>query len=228
MPQLGLDLQALKQRIYRYSMQITSNSWEAEDLTQDVLLKLHILRQTNPSIELSNVYLYKIALNAWKDKLKKRKLSSEPLDDGHMNVPGIDTQLSTRELLEDLAYRLPARSTVILLLMDVFDFTAKEAAELLSLTEGSVQVALGRARQKLKKLARTDKENPVSKQDGDPPQLDFEALVEAFRLRDPKAICRSYIGLVKRQITVSKLKYINGKLTFYFEDPDGNRFMVTS
>lgn len=228
MPQLGLDLQALKQRIYRYSMQITSDSWEAEDLTQDVLLKVLNLMQANPSIELSNVYLYKIALNAWKDKLKKRKLPSEPLNDGFMNVPGIDTQLSTRELLEVLAHRLPARSTVILLLMDVLDFTAKEAAELLSLTEGSVQVALGRARQKLKKLARTGMESSVSKQADDPAQLDFEALVEAFRLRDPKAICRSYLGLVKRQITVSKLKYINGKLTFYFEDPDGNRFMVTS
>jgi RNA polymerase sigma-70 factor (ECF subfamily) len=37
--------------------------------------------------------------------------------------------LLTRELLELLAERLPPRMAVILLLMDVFDFTAKETAE---------------------------------------------------------------------------------------------------
>jgi hypothetical protein len=73
-----------------------------------------------------------------------------------------------------------------------------------------------------------DSEGLVSNKQSDQAQLDFDSLVEAFRSRDPKAICRSYIGLVKQHITIGKLSYIDGKLTFYFEDPDGNRFMVTA
>jgi len=223
------DLQQLKQRVYRYSMKITSDSWEAEDLAQDVLLKMHIWMQSNPSKDISNVFLYRIAINAWKDKLKKRKIPSEPLDADRHHYSSADMQLSTRELLEVLAHRLSPRAMVILLLRDVFDFTAKETAELISSTEGNVQVTLGRARQRLNKLKhQMDAEDSVSDKPNIPTQLDFESLVEAFRNRDPKAICQSYLSLVQQHMTISKLRYLNGKLTFYFEDPDGNRFMVTS
>lgn len=229
MSQHNFDLQQLKQKVYRYCLKITSNSWEAEDLTQDVLLKVFKLMQSHPSKEVSNVYLYRIAINTWKDKLKKHKLPSEPLDINHINHSTTDTQLSTRELLEELAHRLSPRAMVILLLMDVFDFTAKETAELISSKEGTVQVTLGRARLRLKKLAhQIDSEGLVSNKQNFPIQLNFESLIEAFRNSDPKAICKSYLGLVKQHITISKLRYIDGKLTFYFEDPDGNRFMVTA
>jgi len=229
MSQRNLDLQQLKQQIYRYSLQITSNNWEAEDLTQDVLLKVYKVTESSPSREVSNAYLYRIVLNTWKDKLKKHKIPLEPLDVSHLNYSDTDMQLSTRELLEVLAHRLSPRAMVILLLMDVFDFTAKETAELISSTEGTVQVTLGRARLRLKKLAhQVDSESLVWNKQNFPTQFDFESLVEGFRNRDPKTICKSYIGLIKQHITISKLKYIDGKLTFYFEDPDGNRFMVTT
>jgi RNA polymerase sigma-70 factor (ECF subfamily) len=57
------------------------------------------------------------------------------------------------ELLELLAERLPPRMVVIILLMDVFDFTAKETAELISSKETTVQVTLGRARTRLRRMA---------------------------------------------------------------------------
>jgi hypothetical protein len=43
--------------------------------------------------------------------------------------------------------------------MDVFDFTAKETAEFLSNAESAVQVAIGRARARLKKLASVNEDN---------------------------------------------------------------------
>jgi RNA polymerase sigma factor (sigma-70 family) len=229
MSESNLDLQQIKQQIYRYCLKITTNKWEAEDLTQDVLFKVHKAMGVNPDREISNAYLYRIALNTWKDKQKKHNLQVVPLDESHLNHSKTDMQLFTRELLETLAHRLSPRALIILLLMDVFDFTAKETAELISSTEGTVQVTLGRARIRLKKLAQgADSNNLESKQLDHIAQLDFNSLVEAFRVRDPKAICRSYIGLVRQHITISRLRIINGNLTFYFEDPDGNRFMVTA
>ncbi|RKN86024.1 RNA polymerase sigma factor [Paenibacillus ginsengarvi] len=222
-------MKQLQQKINRYSLKITSNDRECEDLAQDVLLKVHKRMEADPACEISNAYLYKIVLNTWKDKLKKRSLPSEPLDERHLGLPGIDTELSARELLELLAHRLPPRAMVIVLLMDVFDFTAKETAGLLSLAEGAVQVAVGRARLKLKKLAKQpDSASPASYQPDGSEQLDFESLVEAFRRRNPDAICKSYLSLAKQQIKLSQLSYRDGQLVFYFEDPDGNLIRVTS
>lgn len=52
--------------------------------------------------------------------------------------------------MEYLLDALPPRQVVIVLLIDVFDFTIKEAASLLSTTEATVKSALQRARQCLR------------------------------------------------------------------------------
>jgi hypothetical protein len=92
---------------------------------------------------------------------------------------------------------------VIFLLMDVFDFTARETDQFLTSAESAVQVAIGRARARLKKLSYVITNNQpaslnqaiwkITDHDG---RLDFDALVDAFRKRDPQALCRSYLGLV--------------------------------
>ncbi|MGO4538875.1 sigma factor [Paenibacillus sp. 2TAB19] len=130
------------------SIDITGDTWEAEDLRQEVLLKLYKAVENQPSREITNAYMYRIALNAWRDKKRKQDRSGSG----------------------------PER-------------TKAEQAE------------YGR--------------------------LDFEALVDAFRRRDAKAICRCYRGLVQQQAFVSNVQLVGGKMLFHFTDPDGNRFMVT-
>lgn len=231
MSESNLDFNQLKQKIYRYSLKITSNSWDAEDLTQEVLLKVYRAMETLPSRIITNAYLYRIASNTWKDKLKRDKSYSRMSDAAMLESAAEDDALSTRELLEVLSHRLSPRAMVILLLMDVFDFTARETAEFLSSAEGTIQVTLGRARSRLRKLANLsvmDEKPPVKKVQGtESTQLDFNTLVAAFKRRDPKAICSAYIGLIKQQVKISKLISLNGKFSFYLEDPDGNRFMIT-
>jgi DNA-directed RNA polymerase specialized sigma24 family protein len=56
----------------RYCVQITGDSWEAEDLRQEVLLKLYKAVENQPSREITNAYMYRIALNAWRDKKRKQ------------------------------------------------------------------------------------------------------------------------------------------------------------
>ncbi|QGQ99276.1 RNA polymerase sigma factor [Paenibacillus psychroresistens] len=227
----SLDLQQMQQQIYRYSLQITANQWEAEDLTQEVLLKLVRAMEIDPSRIITKAYLYRIASNAWKDKLKKDKGHLEIGDASLLHIEGEDGGLSTRELLEVLAHRLSPRAMVILLLMDVFEFTAKETAKFLLAAEGAIQVSLGRARLRLRKLAQQRSmglETEGTKIQGDhEEQIDLNSLVDAFRRRDTKAICNAYLGLVKQHIKISKLIWINGKLIFFIEDPDGNKFRIT-
>jgi hypothetical protein len=58
--------------------------------------------------------------------------------------------------------------------------------------------------------------------------IHFDTLVEAFKRKDVKAICSSYLGLTQQGFQVSNIKIDKGKLFFYFRDPDGNLFKVTS
>lgn len=232
--QLGLNGTEDYERLYRYSLRITGSKWEAEDLAQESMLKLYLAMEKNPAREIGNAYLYRIALNAWRDKKRKQGGNRlETLNDCLADQGGHDSRLDTRELLEILADRLSPRALVILLLMDVFGFTAKETAEMIASAEGAVQVTLGRARARLKKLAglishdgyELGKPSPLRREEDG--QLDFEALVDAFRRKDVKAICRSYRGLVKHRFSLSGLEIAGGRLCFYIADPDDNRFILT-
>ncbi|WP_127573065.1 sigma-70 family RNA polymerase sigma factor [Paenibacillus xylaniclasticus] len=226
-----LDSLRTKDLIYRYSLRMTSDSWEAEDLTQDVLLKVHCALKADPLRSISKAYLFRMVSNAWKDKCKR--MNGQRVTTGY-SVPdqaGHDEELATRELLEVLAHRLSPRSLVILLLRDVFDFTARETANFLSSTEEAVQVALSRARLRLRKIALQstleESSHRMNNQYEKWGPHDFDRLVDAFRRRDPKAICRAYVKLATQQIRISRLLWVNGKLAFYMTDPDGNTLMVT-
>ncbi|WP_116189876.1 RNA polymerase sigma factor [Paenibacillus taihuensis] len=221
----------MKDLMYRYSLRMTHDPWEAEDLTQDALLKLHLAIEADPERPISKAYLFRIVSNASKDKRKRSKGQAARLDVATPEIAAPDEELETRELLEVLAHRLSPRSMVILLLRDVFDFTARETAAFLSSTEDAVQVALSRARHRLRKLAKQSKAEETPKEAQGQAErwepYDFDKLVDAFRRRDPKSICRAYAGLARQRVRLSKLFWANGKLAFYITDPDGNGFMVT-
>lgn len=204
-------------KLFQYSNQIAGNSWDAEDLAQDAYLKVMAANRRDPVRTLTNAYLYRVTLNTWKDKKKKRRVDTIPLD-LVMDPPIQHSSFSTRELLELLADLLPPRMVVILLLMDVFDFTAKETAEMIASKEATVQVTLGRARKRLQQLGTKSGEEA----------LDFEALVEAFRSCNPNAIYKAYLGLSHDGIQISQIRSANGRLYITFCDPEGNLFTVFS
>ncbi|TCZ78185.1 RNA polymerase sigma factor [Paenibacillus albiflavus] len=222
----------MEQTINRYCMQIAHNQWDAEDLSQEVLYKVYKVINSDPSRTISKAFLYRIVSNAWKDKMKMDKRRIQTTDSAFHDASFHDGELSTRELLEVLAHRLSPRDLVILLLMDVFDFTAKETADFLSQAEGTVQMALGRARLKLKKLASSREAIGADPFEREVPkacasQMDLDSLVEAFKQRDQSAIYRCYLNLVKLRVKISSIQLVNGRIAFYLEDPDGNRFMVS-
>jgi RNA polymerase sigma factor (sigma-70 family) len=204
-----IDLELFDKKIYKYCMKITLNKWDAEDLSQDVLIKVLKTVESSPTKVISNAYLYRAALNTRNDKCKKNKDHASMLDESLIDRGEQDGDLVTHELLEVLAHRLSPRAMVIILLMDVFDFTAKETAELILATEGSVQVTIGRVRKRLKILAQQMSLDPMMieslhvnyHKDGED-QLNFTSLVNAFKNRDPKAICRSYLGLMKQKVSI--------------------------
>lgn len=165
------------------SHRITGNHWDAEDLAQDATIKVIQALRSKPDRALSKAYLYRIAKHAWIDRLRTRNVACTTLERDN-DMAASDSLLLSRELLEQLLERLPPKIAVIVLLVDVFDYTAKETAALFQMKEGAVQVSLGRARRKLSTLAR------------DPEACELRSVPDKhFTFRDPDGNFHRIISL---------------------------------
>jgi RNA polymerase sigma factor (sigma-70 family) len=174
--------------LWRYCMALTKSPWDAEDLMQETLVKAYaILPQLHQPLQ-PKAYLFRIASNAWVDQCRRRKPDLLAEDD---DLQADSSAMHAEEVIaamEVLIDRLSPRQAVIVLLVDVFDFTVREAAELMSTTEATAKSSLQRARNKLRKI-----EGPFSTvlAKGHSPNANNRLLnlfIEAYNRRDASAL----------------------------------------
>ncbi|CAM3372912.1 MULTISPECIES: RNA polymerase sigma factor [Paenibacillus] len=73
MSKYALDVPALQAKLHQYCLHVTGERWEAEDLLQETMIKVMRAVEIKPDRPITNAYLYRIASNAWKDRLRKEK-----------------------------------------------------------------------------------------------------------------------------------------------------------
>lgn len=184
--------------LWMYCRSLTGSTWDAEDLVQETLMKaLASLGQIWQPLS-TKPYLFRIATNTWLNQIRRNKITFQVLEESFQladtaESPKFDVHLA----IELLVQQLPPRQTVILLLIDVFDFTARETGEMLSITEGAVKAALHRARTKLKSMQESgisqEDTNSLSRQTNEQVRhtqnrLLIDAFIDAFNRRDPDAM----------------------------------------
>jgi RNA polymerase sigma factor (sigma-70 family) len=219
---------------------LTNNEWDAEDLMQEVLAKVYRSLQRTPERELSKAYMRRIASHAWIDHCRSRKAKiSEATFDEMLHQPNAVpvSEMSIREMFEQLADRLNVRQMVLILLIDIFQFTAPETAQLLHSTQGAVKEGLKRARQRLLALAVQSREHEDALANDRQRRLQeaankvtsqtlskemFEQFLAAFRTGDVAAICRSYLFLASKGVNVEKVAATGSRVYFTFRDPNGH------
>lgn len=238
-------LTAMRRPLFKYCMQLTASRWEAEDVVQETMVRLFKLGIERPEQQIGLRYACRTARNLWIDRCRREKRVAvmAQTDAAELAVEGEGAggqehaALDVREHLEELAWRLSPKPFVILLLMDVFDFTAKETAAWLGGTEVAVQVALSRARSRLKSVRRSSLEErraggkraDHAAAGGEPmPAHFFEAVLDAFRRRQPAAIREAYMIFIAAGGQLQRIRALGGKLYFTFQDPDGNVLMVST
>ena len=138
--------------LWRYCCSLTASYWDGEDLFQETMTRAFAtLTQTWQPIS-PRAYLFRIATNAWTDSLRKRNVEIDTYAVTE-NVPADEPRTDpddVRHAMEVLVGVLPPRRTAVLLLMDVYGFTAPEVAGMVRCTVGAVYAALQRARSKLR------------------------------------------------------------------------------
>ncbi|MFD1738058.1 sigma-70 family RNA polymerase sigma factor [Bacillus salitolerans] len=174
--------------LWRYCYRITGSPWDAEDLVQETLIKAfsslaQLWQPINPK-----GYLFKIASNTWIDQCRKMKgkmdsieMTSEPV-----YVEEYDS-FAIEGAMEHLVIHLPPRQRVVLLLIDVFQFKAKEVGAIIGTTEGAVKSLLNRGRGKLKQLNEQTLEGSHEPLTNEEKEL-INKYIQAFNRRDPDGI----------------------------------------
>ncbi|MFD1179325.1 RNA polymerase sigma factor [Paenibacillus puldeungensis] len=188
-------IQTQQEALRRYCRQLAGSAWEGDDLAQDTWLKVWSVARGRNGITISRAYLYRTARNAWIDRHRKKQILADSWPTDELPDPQIDT-VTVWSAMETLVKQLTSSQRVALLLVDIFEYTAAEAAELIQTTEGAVKAALHRARVKLRSsLGRSehvDRKLSGTSQ-GPKGHDDFNqdivyAYMEAFRQQDTMAL----------------------------------------
>jgi RNA polymerase sigma factor (sigma-70 family) len=234
-------VESLLPAIKYHCHKLTNNEWDAEDLMQEVLAKIYRALQQTPDREMSKAYVRQIATRTWIDhcRSKQAKISAATFDE-MLHTPRTATvsELSVREMFEQLADRLSVRQMVLILLVDIFQFTASETAQLIHSTQGAVKEGVKRARQRLIQLAaqlRENDENTLASErqrrsrdalnESTMQSLSkemFEQFLAAFRAGDVTAICHHYLLLARNGVQVEKVTATGTRVYFTFRDPNGH------
>jgi len=154
-------------KINRYLTQMIGHK-EAEDLTQDVLLKVSKGLGTSNNQSQLSTWIYKIATNAAIDRMRSRSfkqettemfnLSEEDLTEKNVRsnkrqIP-IEEQVIRKEMNECIQRYisfLPENYRTVLILSELEGLKDSEIAAILELSIGAVKIRLHRAKERLKK-----------------------------------------------------------------------------
>lgn len=151
-------LNRYSRKVYALAWRLTMHSTDAEDLAQEVFLKIWKNASSwQPTAKLET-WLYRVLYNHFIDTKRRQK----PIENGvSENIVSMDS--SPEQALVDKASQteiavameaLPERQREALVLCYYQDLKAKEAADILSISTGALESLLFRARQTLKeKLA---------------------------------------------------------------------------
>lgn len=149
--------------VYNLCLSYVQNTEDAEEIAQDVFVKVNANLENFGGQSSIKTWIYKITINQCLDfiKSKQRKkrsfLSSmfsgnENLSIPDFNHPGI--QLEQKEAYEALFQKinhLPHQQKTALILKHVEGMTQKEVAEIMGTTQKAVESLLQRAKSNLKK-----------------------------------------------------------------------------
>ncbi|MDA7694135.1 sigma-70 family RNA polymerase sigma factor [Flavobacteriaceae bacterium] len=151
------QIQSMRDRIFRVTKRILISKEEAEDATQEVIIKLWNMDQEKRS-SFKNIEAYSITMakNYCLDRLKSKQAQ----------VLTLNEQLSTRQsnsLIKQIQASdemswvakiidaLPEKERLIIQLREIEQYDFDQIASLLEIPEGTVRVYLSRTRKKIKK-----------------------------------------------------------------------------
>lgn len=154
------DILPMKDRLFRLALSITLDRTEAEDITQETLVRVWERRKEWPQIENIQAWCMTIARRLALDAVEKAKIHAEreaevaDYQRSAVSSPApADEALDRRQRVEAvrrLISQLPEVQRTIIELRDIEGLRYDEIAQLTGISETQVKVYLHRARKKIR------------------------------------------------------------------------------
>ena len=155
--------------LYRSALRLTRKPEDAEDLVQETYLRAYRYRNRFKPGTNEKAWLFTIMTNVFRNRLRQRHAPEDPID-----APGTDFSIydqlrregmpvhlmSPEEIIVERGFgdevkraleELPVPMRMVVVLVDVEDFSYKEVASILGIKIGTVMSRLHRGRQALQK-----------------------------------------------------------------------------
>ena len=147
----------IKDKLYRYAFRILGNQMAAEDVVQEVFIKVWKRREEVKEIDNKEAWCMTVTRNLALDKLRKKKYPHEPVEE-HYAIKDTTMDPAQRvqsnnimSMIKEAINALPNDQKQVVHLRDVEGYKYKEIAEITGLTIEKVKVYLHRARLTLRK-----------------------------------------------------------------------------
>ena len=151
------DVLPLKDKIFRLALRITLSRAEAEDIVQDVLIKVWNRRDDLAEVDSIEAYSLTVCRNLSLDRLQRKENDNVNLDDApptEADDAPPDLQMIRNERIDNikrLIERLAIPQRAAMQLRDMEGKTYKEISAITGQTEEQVKVNIFRARQYIRK-----------------------------------------------------------------------------
>lgn len=150
-----------KDKLFRMAKRLLVSSEEAEDATQEVLVKLWNKKESIPEFKSVEAMAMTMTKNYCFDQLKSKRAGNLKLV--HSNYR--DTEASMQKKIEDhdswnwvekIMEELPEQQKLIIQMRDIEEMEFEEIGTVLEMNETAIRVALSRARKTIReKLIKT-------------------------------------------------------------------------
>lgn len=151
------ELLPLKDKMFRLALRITLNRAEAEDVTQDILLRVWEQRESLGELRSLEAYVLTAVRNLALDRVAKTDNANVSLDDvktdAFDSAPRPDEDMEQQESLKrvrEIMSGLPEAQRTALQLREIEGHSYRETADIMNVSEANVKVLIFRARQAVK------------------------------------------------------------------------------
>ena len=148
-----------KDMIYRIAYTGCGNTYDADDVVQDVFMSLYLEKSNFESEEHLKAWLIRVTVNRVKSHLRsfhiKKRTSIEDYIGYDNTCDNVDEKLMFRQIREAVT-ALPYNYRIVVILYYYCGYSCSEIAGFLKINEPTVRTRLKRARERLKKQLKED------------------------------------------------------------------------
>ena len=156
-PSVEMLIEKYRNNLYVMAFSICKNTQDAEDVVQDTFIQYWSQKKEFASEQHIRAWLARVTINKSKNKINTffRK-NALPLED-YMQTLAFESEESSG--LFEAVMNLPEKYRIVIHLFYYEDYSVREIADILKLTQGNVKVRLSRGRLLLRNTLKEDWED---------------------------------------------------------------------